>query len=97
MVIRDLTMMDAISFSSFQLIRLLYDEYVYYLVEHKVASATGETPIAVLGKLDKDAIVRNNTNIIVDGLAKKSATASMSSPVIKPNLKQSSEMNIHSL
>jgi hypothetical protein len=45
MVIRDLTLRSAASFGSFHLIRLLYDEYMFYLVEHKVAAATGETPI----------------------------------------------------
>eukprot|EP00066_Takifugu_rubripes_P028410 XP_011617676.1 PREDICTED: DNA-binding protein RFX2 isoform X3 [Takifugu rubripes] len=66
MVIRDLTLRSAASFGSFHLIRLLYDEYMFYLVEHRVAQATGETPIAVMGEfsdlssmmpslLDKDA------------------------------------------
>uniref|UniRef100_G1PLT8 Regulatory factor X1 n=1 Tax=Myotis lucifugus TaxID=59463 RepID=G1PLT8_MYOLU len=47
MVIRDLTLRSAASFGSFHLIRLLYDEYMYYLIEHRVAQAKGETPIAV--------------------------------------------------
>uniref|UniRef100_A0AAZ3R1Y6 RFX-type winged-helix domain-containing protein n=1 Tax=Oncorhynchus tshawytscha TaxID=74940 RepID=A0AAZ3R1Y6_ONCTS len=51
MVIRDLTLRSAASFGSFHLIRLLYDEYMYYLVEHRVAQAKGETPIAVMGEL----------------------------------------------
>uniref|UniRef100_A0A8C1A203 DNA-binding protein RFX2 n=2 Tax=Cyprinus carpio TaxID=7962 RepID=A0A8C1A203_CYPCA len=50
MVIRDLTLRSAASFGSFHLIRLLYDEYMFYLVEHRVAMATGETPIAVMGE-----------------------------------------------
>ncbi|XP_070600023.1 DNA-binding protein RFX2 isoform X2 [Erythrolamprus reginae] len=50
MVIRDLTLRSAASFGSFHLIRLLYDEYMFYLVEHRVAEATGETPIAVMGE-----------------------------------------------
>ncbi|XP_038633942.1 DNA-binding protein RFX2 isoform X3 [Scyliorhinus canicula] len=50
MVIRDLTLRSAASFGSFHLIRLLYDEYMFYLVEHRVALATGETPIAVMGE-----------------------------------------------
>ena len=50
MVIRDLTLRSAASFGSFHLIRLLYDEYMFYLVEHKVALATGETSIAVMGE-----------------------------------------------
>ena len=51
MVIRDLTLRSAASFGSFHLIRLLYDEFMFYLVEHKVANATGETPIAVMGEV----------------------------------------------
>lgn len=51
MVIRDLTLRSAASFGSFHLIRLLYDEYMFYLVEHEVALATGETPIAVMGEV----------------------------------------------
>ncbi|KAG8237729.1 hypothetical protein J437_LFUL017864 [Ladona fulva] len=51
MVIRDLTLRSAASFGSFHLIRLLYDEYMFYLIEHQVANATGETPIAVMGEV----------------------------------------------
>ncbi|XP_066980352.1 DNA-binding protein RFX2-like isoform X15 [Macrobrachium rosenbergii] len=50
MVIRDLTLRSAASFGSFHLIRLLYDEYMFYLVEHKVASSLGLTPIAVISQ-----------------------------------------------
>ena len=50
MVIRDLTLRSAASFGSFHLIRLLYDEYMFYLVEHRVAMATRETSIAVMGE-----------------------------------------------
>ncbi|NWT56356.1 RFX2 protein, partial [Erythrocercus mccallii] len=57
----------------FHLIRLLYDEYMFYLVEHRVAQATGETPIAVMGEfgdltslsptlLDKDDISELGTD-----------------------------------
>ncbi|XP_027842200.1 DNA-binding protein RFX2-like isoform X5 [Aphis gossypii] len=53
MVIRDLTLRSAASFGSFHLIRLLYDEYMFYLIEHEVALVTGETPIAVMGSGDK--------------------------------------------
>ncbi|TKC46338.1 hypothetical protein EI555_014193 [Monodon monoceros] len=52
MVIRDLTLRSAASFGSFHLIRLLYDEYMFYLVEHRVAEAAGETPIAVMGEFN---------------------------------------------
>ncbi|OWK51427.1 DNA-binding protein RFX2 [Lonchura striata] len=74
MVIRDLTLRSAASFGSFHLIRLLYDEYMFYLVEHRVAQATGETPIAVMGEfgdltslsptlLDKDDINELGTEV----------------------------------
>ncbi|XP_014261272.1 DNA-binding protein RFX2 isoform X3 [Cimex lectularius] len=55
MVIRDLTLRSAASFGSFHLIRLLYDEYMFYLIEHQVALATGETPIAVMGEAGSSA------------------------------------------
>ena len=48
MVIRDLTLRSAASFGSFHLIRLLYDEYMFYVVELRVASAAHTTPIAVM-------------------------------------------------
>ncbi|KAI4822008.1 hypothetical protein KUCAC02_007576 [Chaenocephalus aceratus] len=44
MVIRDLTLRSAASFGSFHLIRLLYDEYMYYLIEHRVAQAKERPP-----------------------------------------------------
>lgn len=51
MVIRDLTLRSAASFGSFHLIRLLYDEYMFYVIEHLVAKATRETPMAVMGEV----------------------------------------------
>uniref|UniRef100_A0A3Q3LPS3 DNA-binding protein RFX2 n=1 Tax=Mastacembelus armatus TaxID=205130 RepID=A0A3Q3LPS3_9TELE len=63
MVIRDLTLRSAASFGSFHLIRLLYDEYMFYLVEHRVAQATGETPIAVMGEVRKKIF---ETSLIAD-------------------------------
>jgi len=48
MVIRDLTLRSAASFGSFHLIRLLYDEYMFYIIEHKIAAAMQETSIAVM-------------------------------------------------
>ena len=53
MVIRDLTLRSAASFGSFHLIRLLYDEYMFYLIEHKVAAAVEESPIAVMGEVSQ--------------------------------------------
>nr|XP_009930525.1 PREDICTED: DNA-binding protein RFX2 [Opisthocomus hoazin] len=87
MVIRDLTLRSAASFGSFHLIRLLYDEYMFYLVEHRVAQATGETPIAVMGEfgdltslsptlLDKDDISDLGSEVDTDA-------RSMGEPLVK--------------
>lgn len=50
MIIRDLTLRSAASFGSFHLIRLLYDEYMFYLIEHKVAKHTGKSPMSVMAE-----------------------------------------------
>jgi regulatory factor X 1/2/3 len=50
MIIRDLNLESPASAGSFHLIRLLYDEYMLFLVEHQVALETGEIPIAVMGE-----------------------------------------------
>lgn len=47
-IIRDLTLRSAASFGSFHLIRLLYDEYMYYIIEHKIANEFRLTPLAVM-------------------------------------------------
>ena len=49
MIIRDLTLRSAASFGSFHLIRLLFDEYMFYLVEQKVAQVLQQSPVAVMG------------------------------------------------
>ncbi|XP_058790783.1 DNA-binding protein RFX2 [Phymastichus coffea] len=59
MVIRDLTLRSAASFGSFHLIRLLYDEYMFYLIEHQVALSTGTTPIAVMGDKSQNGSMMN--------------------------------------
>ena len=51
MVLRDLTLRSATSFGSFHLIRLLFDEYMFYTIENKVAAATGISPIAAFGNI----------------------------------------------
>ena len=48
MVIRDLTLRSAASFGSFHLIRLLFDEYLFYIIEHEIAFKTDLPPIAVM-------------------------------------------------
>ncbi|XP_013412050.1 DNA-binding protein RFX2 isoform X3 [Lingula anatina] len=77
MVIRDLTLRSAASFGSFHLIRLLYDEYMFYLVEHKVAAATGESPIAVMGEfIDLGGAITLGT---LENLSSKAATTTNTS------------------
>ncbi|XP_061685188.1 MHC class II regulatory factor RFX1 isoform X3 [Syngnathoides biaculeatus] len=66
MVIRDLTLRSAASFGSFHLIRLLYDEYMYYLIEHRVAQAKGETPVAVMGEFACTAKSRSTPDLEKD-------------------------------
>ncbi|RLU15456.1 hypothetical protein DMN91_012450 [Ooceraea biroi] len=67
MVIRDLTLRSAASFGSFHLIRLLYDEYMFYLIEHQVAIATGTTPIAVMGDKSQNCSLVNNYGATSNG------------------------------
>ncbi|KAJ8401598.1 hypothetical protein AAFF_G00379150 [Aldrovandia affinis] len=74
MVIRDLTLRSAASFGSFHLIRLLYDEYMFYLVEHRVAQATGETPIAIMGEFD-DLNTMSPANIDKDEVSEMESEA----------------------
>ncbi|XP_074599715.1 transcription factor RFX3-like isoform X2 [Brevipalpus obovatus] len=50
LVMRDLTLRSASSFGSFHLIRLLFDEYIFYLIEHRVAKASNKTALQVLGE-----------------------------------------------
>lgn len=48
MIIRDLTLRSAASFGSFHLIRLLFDEYMFYLVEQRVAQELQQSPVSVM-------------------------------------------------
>lgn len=48
MIIRDLTLRSAQSFGSFHLIRLLFDEYLLYLVELRLAKASNKPVIYVM-------------------------------------------------
>ena len=47
MIIRDLTLRSSTSFGSFHLIRLLFDEYTFYLIEQKIARDSNRLPIDV--------------------------------------------------
>ncbi|XP_056628434.1 DNA-binding protein RFX2 isoform X1 [Triplophysa dalaica] len=88
MVIRDLTLRSAASFGSFHLIRLLYDEYMFYLVEHRVAQATGETPIAVMGEFSDlstmmPSIMEKDASFSDDLGSDGDMSRSMSEPAVK--------------
>lgn len=56
---RDLTLRSAQSFGSFHLIRLLFDEYIFYLVEQRIAKTTHTTPLQMLGELASNPVGRN--------------------------------------
>jgi regulatory factor X 1/2/3 len=58
-IIRDLTLRSAVSFGSFHLVRLIYDEYMYYLIEHKIASIFKKTPLEVMAN---DCCLINDNN-----------------------------------
>ncbi|KPM03832.1 hypothetical protein QR98_0022670 [Sarcoptes scabiei] len=51
LVMRDLTLRSAQSFGSFHLIRLLFDEYIFYLVEQRIAKTSGITPLQLLSQV----------------------------------------------
>ncbi|KAH7637837.1 dna-binding protein rfx2 [Dermatophagoides farinae] len=59
LVMRDLTLRSAQSFGSFHLIRLLFDEYIFYLVEQRIAKTTHTTPLQMLGELASNPVGRN--------------------------------------
>ncbi|PNF41334.1 hypothetical protein B7P43_G16753 [Cryptotermes secundus] len=50
LVIRDISLRSAASFGSLHVIHLLYDKYIFFIIEHKVALETGNTPIGVMGE-----------------------------------------------
>lgn len=104
MVIRDLTLRSAASFGSFHLIRLLYDEYMFYLIEHRVATATGETPIAVMDKVDgrgERLMNSSSSNAAAAALATTSTTTTNgttnSMTTLLPKLKTDTTTNISSI
>jgi hypothetical protein len=61
--VRDLTLRSAPSFGSFHLIRLLYDEYMYYIIEHKIAQEYRQTPLAIMSTFDFKQLANTNNLI----------------------------------
>jgi regulatory factor X 1/2/3 len=59
MVFKDLTLRRLESSGSLHLIRLLYDEYIIFLMEYQVSLHTGEIPIAVVAENYKN----NSSNV----------------------------------
>uniref|UniRef100_A0A915HJ97 RFX1-4/6/8-like BCD domain-containing protein n=1 Tax=Romanomermis culicivorax TaxID=13658 RepID=A0A915HJ97_ROMCU len=51
LVMRDLTLRSATSFGSFHLIRLLLDEYMFYLVEQLVSRTEQQTTLAIMSQV----------------------------------------------
>ncbi|EFO94323.1 CRE-DAF-19 protein [Caenorhabditis remanei] len=65
MIIRDLTLRSAMSFGSFTLIRLLADDYMYYLIESKIAKAGKQQLITVIRQEKDWPLAKNNQEYIV--------------------------------
>jgi hypothetical protein len=51
-VVRDLTLRSAQSFGSFHLVRLLFEDYMYFLIEHRIANEYKITPLATMSVFD---------------------------------------------
>ena len=60
MIVRDLTLRSVQSFGSFHLIRLLYDEFLFYLVEQKVAKLRKINRITLLATEGRGTMKNNN-------------------------------------
>uniref|UniRef100_A0A0R3RIP2 RFX-type winged-helix domain-containing protein n=1 Tax=Elaeophora elaphi TaxID=1147741 RepID=A0A0R3RIP2_9BILA len=79
MIIRDLTLRSAQSFGSFHLIRLLFDEYLLYLVELRLAKASNKPVIYVMTQVMENVALNETTTIGARGvelLAPQSIVAS---------------------
>ncbi|XP_023724003.2 DNA-binding protein RFX2, partial [Cryptotermes secundus] len=59
LVIRDISLRSAASFGSLHVIHLLYDKYIFFIIEHKVALETGNTPIGVMGETCSSLVIRD--------------------------------------
>uniref|UniRef100_A0A1I8H0Z1 Ig-like domain-containing protein n=1 Tax=Macrostomum lignano TaxID=282301 RepID=A0A1I8H0Z1_9PLAT len=80
LVIRDLTLRSAASFGSFHLLRLLHDEYLFYLVEHRVADYLALSPLAVMAEFRLDPAELPDTRGF-EAAAAGSTTSTSSDPV----------------
>lgn len=58
LIIRDLTLRSAGTFGTFHLVRLLFEEYLYYLLTKRCAKALGLSPVAFISK---QALLANTT------------------------------------
>ncbi|EJD75673.1 transcription factor RFX3 [Loa loa] len=68
MIIRDLTLRSAQSFGSFHLIRLLFDEYLLYLVELRLAKASNKPVIYVMTQVMQNIILNETTAVGTGGM-----------------------------
>ena len=84
LTIRDLTLRSAASFGSFHLIRLLFDEYMFYIVENRVAQSTGNTTIAIMNDF---AIKKKSSEITSSHLLSSSNVVIDEKPVILTAIK----------
>ncbi|MCP9261470.1 Transcription factor RFX3 [Dirofilaria immitis] len=64
MIIRDLTLRSAQSFGSFHLIRLLFDEYLLYLVELRLAKASNKPVIYVMTQVMENMAFNEATTTV---------------------------------
>ncbi|CEF71623.1 Rfx [Strongyloides ratti] len=81
-VIRDLTLRSAQSFGSFHLVRLLFDDYIYLMVEQKIARTINVPPISVSSNaILTDAFVHNFNYSITTETSSSDYPSSHDSPI----------------
>lgn len=81
-VIRDLTLRSAPSFGSFHLVRLLFDDYIYLMVEQKIARTINVPPISVSSNaILTDAFVHNFNYSITTETSTSDYPSSHDSPI----------------
>jgi hypothetical protein len=79
-VFRDLTLQRLGRSGSLHLIRLLYDEYIFFLTEHQVALETGETFIATMAEKYRNNLY-NVSDVIESGTCNSGVSLTMGVPV----------------